>query len=186
MLTQPYSKMKNILYTFFAAAGMLILNSCIHDSCVDLNCQNGGSCIDDVCQCPDGYEGPECTIMSNERFRGMWVGMSKCEGFPQRKDTVEFVTWCNPDQLQLHTGMGNLRTNLFVGTARTPEMVFESYEDTSVVITPYVRVDANQMQITIVSVNKRDGLRYVCEFEGRRIEGTQLVEGYITPKGDCE
>lgn len=178
--------MKNFLFTIIAVIGILSLNSCIHSSCIDLNCQNGAACIDDHCQCPVGYEGAECTIMSNERFRGMWVGQNKCDGFPMKKDTVEFVTWCNPDKLQLHTGMGNLRTNVFIGTARTPEMVFENYEDTAVVISPYVRVDANQMQLTIVSVNKRDGLRYVCEFEGRRVEGTQYDEGYSTPKGDCE
>ncbi|MBX9449837.1 MAG: hypothetical protein KL787_09010 [Taibaiella sp.] len=178
--------MKNLILTIFSAVITLSLSSCIHDSCVDLVCQQGAPCIDDHCQCPVGYEGAECEIMSNERFRGLWVGTSKCEGFPQTVDTVEFFTYCNPDRVIMRTGMGNLYARRFHGTCGTPEMSFQSYEDADVKIDPYVRVDNNQMQVTIVSVNKRDELRYICEFEGRRVLGTDTVEAYVTPETDCD
>lgn len=165
---------------------MLAFNSCRHDSCIDLNCRNGGSCVDDVCQCPTGYEGAECTIQSKSRFIGMWVGTSKCGKYQPEKDTVEFMTWCNPDRLVIKTGIGNLSNNTFIGRAGTPEMVFEEYEDDNVIISPYVKVDANFMQLSFVSVYKSDPtLRYICDFEGRRVAGTDTMEGFNGEKGDC-
>lgn len=178
--------MKNLLFSFIAIFFMLSFNSCVHDSCLDLNCRQGASCIDDHCQCPPGYEGTECETLSKARFLGMWVGTSKCEGFPQSKDTVEFMTYCNPNRLIIKAGIGNLSTNTFLGTAGAPEMTFEVYEDDYVTIEPYVRVDANYMQLTFRSKSKMTNLRYVCEFEGRRVAGTAEDPGYNGPKGeDC-
>lgn len=178
--------MKKIIQGILAATLIFSMGSCIHDSCVDLNCRQGASCIDDHCQCPTGYEGVECEILSKERFVGTWVGTSKCDGYPQETDSVEIFTWCNPNKVLMKIGMGNFSTNTFVGTASTPELVFESYEDTDVIISPYIRVDANQMQITVVSVNKVSKLRYVCEFEGRRIPGSNELAGYNDEKGPCK
>lgn len=34
--------------------------ACKQDKCIDISCQNGGSCNDGTCVCPDGYSGPRC------------------------------------------------------------------------------------------------------------------------------
>ena len=38
---------------------------------IDCNprCQNGGFCVDDVCSCPDGYNGPTCEESTQYELR---------------------------------------------------------------------------------------------------------------------
>lgn len=173
---------QKIYSLLLVACSLLLLNSCIHDSCLDLNCQNGATCSDDLCQCPPGYEGHECQYRANSRFVGLYVGHSKCEGFPQYNDTVEIFNKCNPDQIVLVTGLGNTAIGEISGICRTPEISFPSYEDDNVIVNPYVRVDANQLQVTVISINKRDNMRYMCEFEGRRVPGTDTLAKYADPR----
>ncbi|GAB4404982.1 MAG: hypothetical protein OHK0039_05610 [Bacteroidia bacterium] len=40
----------------------LLAAACRPDRCETLNCQNGGTCLDDACQCPEGFIGPQCTV----------------------------------------------------------------------------------------------------------------------------
>lgn len=35
-------------------------------------CQNGGTCVDGSCKCPEGYEGVSCEIKSINKFTGVW------------------------------------------------------------------------------------------------------------------
>jgi len=35
-------------------------------------CQNGGTCVDGSCKCPEGYEGTGCEIKSINKFTGVW------------------------------------------------------------------------------------------------------------------
>ena len=45
--------------------GLATMNSCnAPDSCEDVVCQNGGTCVSGDCQCPDGFSGPNCEIGS--------------------------------------------------------------------------------------------------------------------------
>lgn len=49
--------MKKLL---FALALLILLPTCKKDVCDDIVCQNGGECLNGLCSCPDGYEGPAC------------------------------------------------------------------------------------------------------------------------------
>jgi len=171
-----------IVGVVMATFSVLFMNSCIDNACDRLQCQNGSTCIDDECQCAPGYEGHECQYYSNSKFVGMYVGHSKCEGFPQKADTIEIFNKCNPDQIILVSGIGNTSILDIPGICRTPEATFASYEDENVIVNPYIRVDANQIQLTVISINKRDGMRYMCEFEGRRVPGTESSGWYSNPR----
>ena len=37
-----------------------------------VTCANGGSCINDTCRCPAGYEGTTCQTLSISKFIGEW------------------------------------------------------------------------------------------------------------------
>lgn len=51
--------MKNqVLYFLFATLFIFALSGC--DKCKDLNCENGGTCVDGECQCPSNYSGENC------------------------------------------------------------------------------------------------------------------------------
>lgn len=183
--------MSKLFIGLFTICSLFFLQSCRNDSCLDLNCQNGGTCVDDHCKCPDGYEGPECKIYSNQRFIGMWVGTSKCNNgdvpFPLTTDTVEIFTQCNPNQIKMIAGLGATSMRSMIGTAKTPEAEFISYDDGSIHVNPYVRVDDNQIMITTISISTFEDttMRYICDFEGRRVPGTDTAALYNLPIGPC-
>lgn len=40
----------------------LVYAACQKDKCKDVQCQNGGTCNEGVCNCPDGYSGTYCEV----------------------------------------------------------------------------------------------------------------------------
>ena len=50
--------MKNIILLLLLP--LSILTSCKKDLCQGVVCQNGGTCLNGLCSCPTGYEGPAC------------------------------------------------------------------------------------------------------------------------------
>ncbi len=70
--------MKNLFQ--FAGAALLALTmmftvaSCSQDPCVTkkITCANGGTCLDGLCSCVDGYEGDLCADLSRTKFIGTY------------------------------------------------------------------------------------------------------------------
>lgn len=59
--------MKKVIQSLFVAGVMLTFNACNQpQSCDDVNCLNGGVCVDGDCECPEGFSGPNCQISSFE------------------------------------------------------------------------------------------------------------------------
>ena len=54
-----------------------IVNSC-KDSCQDVVCKNGGTCIDGNCDCPDGYSGADCGTNVSANFLGTYNVSETC------------------------------------------------------------------------------------------------------------
>ena len=51
------------------------------DPCNGVNCQNGGTCVNGNCQCPPGYEGVHCELLSpcnstNSQFKQLYAGLA--------------------------------------------------------------------------------------------------------------
>lgn len=46
-------------FPLFLALSILLIIGC-RNPCKDLNCQNGGECVDGTCDCPDGFYGSQC------------------------------------------------------------------------------------------------------------------------------
>ena len=42
-----------------------------------VTCANGGSCINDTCRCPAGYEGVSCQTQSRQKYMGTWEVFEK-------------------------------------------------------------------------------------------------------------
>ena len=52
------------------------LQSC--DKCRNLDCQNGGECVDGRCECPDGYQGETCQQQERDKFIADFEGQEMC------------------------------------------------------------------------------------------------------------
>jgi hypothetical protein len=46
--------------------------SCQNEPCDEIACQNGGTCIDGSCECPDGYEGSFCEFIDISKYLGTY------------------------------------------------------------------------------------------------------------------
>ena len=73
---------------FFTLAGAALMQGCVADACLDLKCQNGGSCAENYCRCPVGFEGAECEFRTVDRVLGTYVGFTTCDSFARLADTV--------------------------------------------------------------------------------------------------
>jgi len=54
-----------------------VLSGC-RDVCKDVQCKNGGTCIDGSCNCPDGYSGPDCGTNITANFIGTYNVSETC------------------------------------------------------------------------------------------------------------
>ncbi len=71
--------MKSLIRRFpILLLSAFLLVSC-SDECDDVNCQNGGTCDDGVCQCPDGYIGDECQTEDRAKFLGVYNVSESCD-----------------------------------------------------------------------------------------------------------
>lgn len=55
------------ILTFFAF-GAVLYTSCTKDHCKNMNCQNGGTCSNGFCLCPDGYTGTYCQTINSSHI----------------------------------------------------------------------------------------------------------------------
>lgn len=86
---------------FIAIAAIVTFSACERDSCLDLTCKFGGTCVEGFCRCRTGYEGTECEFEAGQKFVGLYVGNVKCGDNPPLIDSVEIFWVKKPDQLMI-------------------------------------------------------------------------------------
>ncbi len=75
--------MKNIFHAtslrlyLIVLTTLSILSGC-GDKCNDVDCQNGGTCIDGTCSCPDGYTGSDCQTVTRDLYLGTYNVTESC------------------------------------------------------------------------------------------------------------
>jgi hypothetical protein len=82
----------------FTLSTALFLSSCApKNSCDTLVCKNGGTCAADFCNCPTGFDGPECQNKITDRYIGTYSGFTDPRnGQPTHLDTVDVYTSSDP------------------------------------------------------------------------------------------
>jgi len=76
---------------FFATVTVFIISSCEKNPCNNVTCFNGGSCNNGTCKCPVGWEGPQCSYLSVNRFIGGYVGTTICNAGARILDSAWIV-----------------------------------------------------------------------------------------------
>lgn len=91
---------KIVLFTtsILPVSALLFLSSCApKNSCDSLVCKNGGTCAADFCNCPTGFDGPECQNKITDRYIGTYAGFTDPrDGQPHHRDTVDVYLSQNP------------------------------------------------------------------------------------------
>lgn len=101
---------------FLILAGTALMQGCVADACLDLKCQNGGSCAENFCRCPSGFEGAECEFRTVDRLLGTFVGQTTCDSFGKLADTVTVFLVTSPSDVGLvrySDSVGNGRDTLY-------------------------------------------------------------------------
>lgn len=73
---------------FLGISTTMLYTSCKDDACLKLKCRNGGTCSDNFCKCPSGYEGTQCENKAADRYIGRYLGITKISNEPPFSDTV--------------------------------------------------------------------------------------------------
>jgi len=56
-------KFSFLLYFVFFAGICFLLNSCEEENpCAEINCLNGGTCVEGICNCPEGFSSINCEV----------------------------------------------------------------------------------------------------------------------------
>lgn len=73
-----YQYMRTLIPIATLWALILSLSACQKDQCKDVDCNGNGQCIIGVCDCDEGYEGPNCETIQREKFIGSYRGSESC------------------------------------------------------------------------------------------------------------
>jgi len=96
--------MNNLLKLVFFSLFIFFI-SC-SDNCDGVEC-GPGTCNDGTCECPDGYEGSTCELLSNSKYFGSWnTNTSDCgAGNTTSIVSIDIVAHPNgnPSEIQLTT-----------------------------------------------------------------------------------
>lgn len=115
------------------SAGLFLSSCAPKNSCDTLVCKNGGTCAADFCNCPTGFDGPECQNKITDRYIGTYAGFTgPRSGQPTHKDTVDVYTSSNPMTLSvvrrrrydaIYTGiLDNKNNTIIINDVVTPAM----------------------------------------------------------------
>ena len=137
----------------------LLYTSCEKDSCVDLSCQNGGTCADNFCRCKTGYEGAECEIKLTSRFIGRWSGLYRCSIesvrdslSPTLRDTLTIFQIAEPDRVGVV--FKRMKGDTLIGTAIANEILIND-RTTGTGANSY-RLTYNGNALNYVNIRTRD------------------------------
>ncbi len=152
---------------FLGVSSTVLYTSCNDDSCKKLNCRNGGTCADNLCKCPSGYEGTQCENKIADRYIGVYYGITKVNEEPPFLDTARILLDKYPASVSFvrvkrldDTIRGTINPNnvILVSDAK--------YGGRNITIT----VDNATNKLTFQSVEKENSLIRSYNFTGTKLQ----------------
>ena len=128
---------------FLGISSTVLYTSCNDDSCLKLNCRNGGTCADNLCKCPSGYEGTQCENKIADRYIGGYVGITKVNEEPPMTDSariflVKYPATVNPNNVIILSDPNYGGRNITISyDDATRKLTFQSVEKENGVIRSY-------------------------------------------------
>ncbi len=151
--------------TFFAVSGTVLYTSCEKDTCADLSCKNGGSCAEGFCNCPSGYDGTECEIMSGTKFIGTFVGNHTCPSSSPTKDTIQIWFAQMPNKMKFVEY--SKKTDTLTGSASGNTLTFDAINNGSYRLYTVATYLDGKLTVFIDEIyNINTGDKKTCNFIG--------------------
>lgn len=151
---------------FMAIASTVTYTSCVHDSCKALMCRNGGTCADEFCRCPHGYEGTQCEFYSRDKFLGVYNGITQINGMPVTGDQATVEADPKSSSITaLKVTMLSRNPEVIRGTIdpNGKEVIVEPMENKKVT---WKLVSEKRIEILIEEI--KDGEKFITNFQGNR------------------
>lgn len=147
---------------FLGIASTVTYTSCIHDSCKAIICRNGGTCDDEQCRCPDGWEGTQCEILSGNRFIGTYDGITKINDLPVNIDSADVYYIVSEDSIP------TIEAYIY---SRLPEKLHGKAVNDHIIITDQPNKNIvfkwlGDKKIEVVFDEMIDGKRVITNFSG--------------------
>lgn len=142
----------------------------VEDKCVteNVSCLNGGECEDGDCECSFWYEGESCETSILEQVLGTYVGVFRCDGFPQSPDTVEITGSAGALKMIRYNGENlDLNEGLEAREFAIPNHAYESSQG-AVTVHGYGEVSGDNLTIEFEYNYYGNGGERSCTFEGSR------------------
>ncbi len=155
---------KHTLVTAFAFIGIsstVLYTSCQQDSCLDLQCKNGGSCAEGFCRCTTGFEGTQCDVRANTKFLGFYQGYSRCSNEPAFIDSVVINAEKQPNRVSIHKFSTN---QTYQGTVKDNVITIDEIYAQGRILTVIVE----NKQLTYFEQTVPTDTLSACNFEGTR------------------
>jgi hypothetical protein len=61
------------LWLSFLLGISLLIGACGQEPCAEVECLNGGTCLEGTCDCPEGFTGPSCESFESSEFLGSYT-----------------------------------------------------------------------------------------------------------------
>ncbi|HXS35651.1 MAG TPA: calcium-binding EGF-like domain-containing protein [Flavipsychrobacter sp.] len=145
---------------FLGISTSVLYTACEQDPCTNLNCSNGGTCLNGLCKCPTGYEGTECQINAADKFTGSYIGSVSCNAGLSNTDTVDIKVIAEPDTVSVYEH-SNFTT--YTGIAAGGNISINNVSSGSVTVTI-----ANGRQLTLFVQQTAGGSSSTCTFVGSK------------------
>ena len=149
---------------FLSIASTVTYTSCNHDSCKALICRNGGTCADEECRCPDGYEGTQCEIKSRDKFFGFYDGITKINDLPVSIDSAKVEEdYENTHVTTIKTFIYSRFPEILRGTVKNNEVTVNAEGNRKVT---YKMIGEGRIEILIDETI--EGERIITNFQGNK------------------
>lgn len=139
------------------------------DKCDGVLCQNSGTCIAGVCDCPPGYLGSKCETKANAQFAGNFTGQMNCDG-SSNAESIPVEARIDPTGITIHlNSLQTLMATVNGNSITIPVQNFPSGSE-NYRYSGNGTLNGNNLSLTLYvlySSNDPD-LSYICTFTGNK------------------
>lgn len=165
-------RLRNILIgavAIIALFSAVTYTSCKKDACENVLCLNLGACDQGKCDCPVGFEGTRCEILSRDKFIKTYNGHDSCSGDNDTAFNVSYPIYfrantADPREMVMHNIFNNMEDSAYCTMQGVDTFTFQGSNNT---LTYIGNGRMSNDSLWLVYHVERDTSSYDCRFFGQ-------------------